>query len=264
MKGNEPLSNVSLIVITYNEESNIKRCLESADGVGEIIVVDSFSTDSTVAIANSMGAAVFQRPYLSAADQKNWAVAKAGRDWILVLDADESLSAELRTEIERTLGSPCHDGYWLRRRNVFLDKRIRFCGWQRDKVLRLFRRGAGSYPAKAVHEKLELKGRRGKLRGFLDHNPYRDLDDYMQRMRSYSRRGAEDLFKRKRGWFPALVTRPFGRFIRMYFLQLGFLDGAVGLKLCRLAAVGVFLKYSWVREFHRRRADEKGNGRKPS
>ncbi|MCK4349629.1 MAG: hypothetical protein KAX13_02160, partial [Candidatus Krumholzibacteria bacterium] len=74
----------------------------------------------------------------------------------------------------------------------------------------------------------------------------------------------EDLFKRERGWFPALVTRPFARFIRMYFLQLGFLDGVAGLKLCRLAAAGVFLKYLWVREFHRRKADEKGNGREPS
>ena len=264
MNGNEALSNVSLVVITYNEESNIERCLESADGVGEIIVVDSFSTDSTVDIVKRMGAVLFQRSYISAADQKNWAVAKAERDWILVLDADESLSAELRTEIAGILGGPGHDGYWLRRRNVFLGKKIRFCGWQRDRVLRLFRRGAGRYPEKMVHERLELKGRAGKLRGFLDHVPYRDMDDYTQRMKSYSRRGAEDLFNRGKGWFPALVTRPFARFIRMYFLQLGFLDGAAGLQLCRLAAKGVFLKYSWVREFRARELHEEGNGGKPS
>jgi glycosyltransferase involved in cell wall biosynthesis len=262
MKGNKPLSNVSLIVITYNEASNIGKCLESAHGVGEIIVVDSFSADETVGIAKRMGAAVFQRPYISAADQKNWAIEKVEREWVLILDADESLSAELSTEIARTLERPDHDGYWLRRRNVFLGTRIRFCGWQRDRVLRLFRRETGHYPAKAVHEKLELKGRPGKLRGFLDHNPYRDLDDYMQRMRNYSKRGAEELFKRRRGWFPALFTRPIARFIRMYFLQLGFLDGAAGLKLCRLAAAGVFLKYSFVRELYRQKADEEGNGRK--
>ena len=260
MKGNEPLSNVSLIVITYNEESNIEKCIESVHGIGEIIVVDSFSTDETVGIAKRLGADVFQRPYISAADQKNWAVEKVERDWILILDADESLSAELRNEIAKTLENPDQDGYWLRRRNVFLGTRIRFCGWQRDKVLRLFKRGAGHYPAKAVHEKLELKGRSGKLRGFLDHDPYRDLDDYMRRMRSYSKRGAKELFKRGRGWFPAIVARPFARFIRMYFLQLGFLDGAAGLHLCRLAASGVFLKYSFVRELYRRKSAEAQNG----
>ncbi len=260
--GDESLTNVSLIVITYNEEPNIERCLESAHGVGEMIVVDSFSTDGTIAIAKRMGAAVFQRPYVSAADQKNWAMRQAERDWILILDADEFLSTELRNEIASRLENPAHDGYWLRRRNVFLGKRIRFCGWQRDRVLRLFRRGAGHYPARAVHEKLELDGRPGKLKGFMDHDPYRDMEDYMERRRNYSRRGAEELFKRGKGWFPALFTRPFARFMRMYLLQLGFLDGAAGLRLCRLAAEGVFLKYSIVRELYRQKAEGPGQGRK--
>jgi glycosyltransferase involved in cell wall biosynthesis len=252
----ESLSRVSLVVITYDEEDNIARCLESAEGVGEIVVVDSFSADRTPAIAESMGAILYQRPYVSAADQKNWAIQKATKDWILVLDADESLSVELRDEISRTLDDPVCDGYWLKRRNVFLGKRIRYCGWQRDQVLRLFKHGAGRYPARAVHEKLELKGRVGRLRSYLDHIPYRDIVDYMRRMRSYSERGAEDLLSRGRGWFPSLYTRPIARFLRMYLLQLGFLDGSAGYRLCRLAASGVYLKYSLLRELRRQRDDE--------
>jgi glycosyltransferase involved in cell wall biosynthesis len=258
MNGYAALANVSLIVITYNEQSNIERCLRSAEGVGEMIVVDSFSTDDTVRIAERLGATVYQRPYESAAEQKNWALEHAASEWVLVLDADESLSAELRADIVKILDSPRFDGFWLKRRNVFFGERIRFCGWQRDRVLRLFRRGAGRYPPRAVHERLVLDGRRGRLKGFIDHVPYRDLDDYVQRMRSYSMRGAEELYNKGKSWFPALLLRPLARFIRMYFLQLGFLDGAAGLQLCLLASTGVFFKYAWLRELYRSSRDRSG------
>ena len=190
------LSRVSLIVITYNEETNIGRCIESVAGVGEVIVVDSFSTDGTVEAARGLGAQVFQRRYLSAAEQKNWALGKAQGEWVLVLDADEALSPDLRGEIENVLAEPACDGFWLRRRSTFLGRRIRFCGWQRDRVLRLFRRGMGHYPAKEVHERLELSGRTRQLKGFIEHVPYRDIGDYIDRMKSYSGRGAIDLHVR--------------------------------------------------------------------
>ncbi len=252
MKDN-PLSNVSLVVITFNEEPNIHKCLESAEGVGEMVVVDSFSTDGTPELARKAGATVFQRPFLSAADQKNWAIDKASRDWILVLDADESLSGELKREIGEAVARDDRDGYWLQRRNMFLGKRVRYCGWQRDRVLRLFRIKKGHYPPKAVHEKLHLDGTAGRLRGPLFHTPYRDIDDYIERMKSYSRLGAEDLFARGAGWFPAIMLNPPARFIRMYVLQLGFLDGAAGFMLCGMAAAGVLLKYVRLRELYRQR-----------
>jgi glycosyltransferase involved in cell wall biosynthesis len=245
------LSNVSLVVITFNEQGNIRRCIDSARGVGEVIVVDSFSTDRTVDIAREMGAEVFQRPYLSAAEQKNWAMQKAGKEWILVLDADEALSTGLWGEIEDALVEPTCDGFWLRRKNVFLGRRIRFCGWQRDRVLRLFRRGKGRYPPQAVHERLVLDGRSRRLRGYLDHVPYNGIEDYIDRMKSYSGRSAADLRARGKGWFPALVTHPLGRFLRMYLLQLGFLDGTAGLELCCMASAGVFFKYARLRELYR-------------
>jgi glycosyltransferase involved in cell wall biosynthesis len=256
------LSRVSLIVTTLNEEDNIGRCLESARGAGEIILVDSMSTDGTVGIAEKHGARVFTREFVSNADQKNWAIGKAGLDWILILDADEYLSADLRDEIARRTADPDADGYWLYRRNEFFGKKIRHCGWERDRVLRLFRRGLGRYPERAVHERLELDGRAGRLDEKLDHVPYRDLDDYIDRMKRYSLRGAEELNRRGRRWFPGMVIRPSMRFMRMYVLQLGFLDGSAGLTLCMLASVSVFFKYAWLREISRRgrgRPDERSS-----
>jgi glycosyltransferase involved in cell wall biosynthesis len=254
----EGLAKISLVVITYNEEDNIGRCLESASGVGEIIVVDSFSGDDTVRIAERYGASVFQREFMSNADQKNWAISKAVHDWILILDADESLTAGLREEIAAKVMDDDHDGYWLYRSSEFLGHRIRFCGWRRDKVLRLFRRGTGRYRERTVHEKLKLEGRAGRLMEKLRHRPYRDLDDYLDRMRRYSRRGAEELHRKGRRWMPGLLLRPPARFLRMYLLQLGFLDGLHGFMLCVLASVGVFVKYAWLREL--RRGGGEGNG----
>jgi glycosyltransferase involved in cell wall biosynthesis len=251
MSGGGNLSDVSLIVTTFNEEGNIRRCLESAHGVGEMIVVDSGSTDGTVRIAEDQGASVFIREFTSNADQKNWAMGKATREWILILDADEHLSGPLRAEIGLRISGSSEAGFWIYRRNEFLGRRISHCGWNRDRVLRLFRRGAGRYPERAVHERLELKGRAGSLRERLDHTPYLDLDDYMARMREYSRRGALELHRSGRRWFPGLVLRPGARFLRMYILQLGFLDGSAGLMLCSLAAAGVLMKYAWLRELER-------------
>jgi glycosyltransferase involved in cell wall biosynthesis len=256
-----PLSNVSLVVITFNEESNIERCLGSAEGVGEIVVVDSFSTDDTSGLARRAGAIVYQRPFISAADQKNWAIQKASREWVLVLDADESLSGELKREIGRAVAGNDRDGYWLKRRNIFLGKRVRYCGWQRDRVMRLFRRARGHYPPRTVHEKLVLEGTAGRLHGPLFHVPYRDVDDYLDRMKNYSRLGAEDLFALGAGWFPAIILNPPARFVRMYILQLGFLDGAAGIALCGMAAAGVLFKYVRLRELYRERGRKEHDGK---
>ena len=253
---NNQLSNISLVVITFNEELNIERCLGSAGGVGEIIVVDSFSKDDTPGLARQAGATLYQRPFISAADQKNWGIRQATREWVLVLDADESLSEELKREVGEAVARSDRDGYWLKRRNIFLGKRVRFCGWQRDRVLRLFRRSKGHYPPRAVHERLVLDGKAGMLLGPLDHVPYRDIDDFLGRMKSYSRRGAEDLFARGAGWFPAIAFNPPSRFARMYILQLGFLDGVAGFMLCGMAAASVFFKYARLRELHRERGRE--------
>ena len=140
---------------------------------------------------------------------------------------------------------------------MFLGRWIRFCGWQRDRVLRLFRNGKGHYPETAVHERLVLDGAAGTLEGDLLHHPYRDLGDHIERMRSYSRRGALELHRRGRSWFPAVLINPPARFFRMYLLQLGFLDGLPGLLLCTLASIQVFFKYAFLREMKRK---DRGGG----
>ena len=248
MRGSGGLEDISLVVTTLNEEDNIGRCLGSAAGAGEIILVDSGSTDRTVEIAGEYGAKVYTRDFVSNSDQKNWAIAKSTLPWVLVLDADESLTDGLREEIAAAVRSGRMDGYWIYRRNEFLGSPIRHCGWDRDRVLRLFRRGKGRYPERAVHERLELDGSAGVLVSRMEHRPYRDLSDYIDRMKGYSRRGAVELSRSGRRWVPGIVTRPAARFLRMYFLQLGVLDGAAGLLLCGAAAAGVFFKYAWLRE----------------
>ena len=250
------LSQISLIVTTLNEEKNLGRCLESARGVGEVIVVDSMSTDGTLRIAGEYGARVFSREFVSNAHQKNWAMEQSTLEWVLILDADEYLSINLREEIAERIMSARENGFWLYRRNEFFGRVIMHCGWDRDRVLRLFRRGRGMYPERAVHECLELDGEAGRMRERLDHIPYRDLDDYIERMKSYSRRGALELHRGGRGWIPGIFLRPVARFLRMYILQLGFLDGSAGLTLCSLAAISVFFKYAWLRELSRRGLEE--------
>ena len=242
------LNKVSLVVTTFNEEASIEKCLSSAEGVGEIVLVDSFSTDKTVEIAERLGARIFQREYRSAADQKNWAIDRANGEWILILDGDEALSPELKREITDVLREPKVDGYWLKRRSEFLGKKIKHCGWGNDKVLRLFKKGSGRYRAREIHEKLGLNGKAMILEGYIYHRPYKDLGSYMEKLRSYSYRGAKQRLKEGKGWFPQIIFNPFFRFVRTYILQLGFLDGMHGFVLCVLASFSVFMKYAALME----------------
>ena len=244
----DSLKKVSLVVITLDEEEQLRRCLSSAEGVGEIIVVDSFSSDGTVGVAEEFGAKIYRREYVSAADQKNWAIGKAMGEWILILDADEALSPELKSEIAKELAKPSAEGYWLKRRSEFLGKRIRHCGWGRDKVLRLFKRGKGRYPDRMIHEKLAFEGSSITLEGYIEHRPYRSLSQYLDKLKSYSYRGALQGKREGKWWFPQIVVNPFFRFIRMYIFQLGFLDGILGFVLCVLGSFSVFMKYAMLLE----------------
>lgn len=242
------LKSISVIVTTLDEEHNLARCLDHLRGFGEVILVDSFSADTTLEIARSYPAVIYSRPYESAAKQKNWAIDRARFEWILILDADEVLSGDLRREIEALNGNGAVNGYWMRRRSNYMGRQIRYCGWQRDKVMRLFRKSRGRYEEKEVHEEIVLKGTAVLLSSPLYHYPYRDNAHYMDKLEEYSTRGAKEYVKRG-GRFPAikmLVHPPF-RFLRMYLLQFGILDGYPGLMLCLRSAFGVWRKYSKAR-----------------
>jgi glycosyltransferase involved in cell wall biosynthesis len=237
---------LSVLVTTLDEADNLPDCLESVRWADEILVVDSGSTDDTVALARRFGARVVVHPYESAARQKNWALPLLRHPWVLILDADERATPELAAEIEAVVRADGPlDGYVIRRRSFFLGHEIRHCGWERDTVLRLFRAGRGRYDDRLVHETLQLDGRAGRLRGALRHFTYRSFADYLERLDRYTSRGAADLRAAgRRRSVAALVVRPPARFLRMYLLQRGCLDGLPGLMVCTLAAYSVWLKYA--------------------
>jgi glycosyltransferase involved in cell wall biosynthesis len=262
---------LSVVIITHNEEANIGRTLASvqplvADGKGEIIVVDSGSTDRTVEIAKSYGAKVFVEEWKGYAAQKNSAIDKASGDWILSLDADEEIDDDLRSalrhyilrEMRHTVkdGAPVHQvsvfassitGLLVRRKNYFLDRWIRHGGFWPDPKLRLFRKGSAVFEDRAVHEDARLStGRAGRLEGAILHHSYPSLADYLDHMNRYSSLGAEMVVAAGRGRFSAfnILVRPLATFIYNYFFRLGLLDGREGLLLHLYHAVYVSWKYA--------------------
>jgi glycosyltransferase involved in cell wall biosynthesis len=254
----EPLS---VLVPTRNEEPNIRACLESVRWAEEVVVVDSGSSDRTVALARGIADRVLEHEYVNSAAQKNWSLPQLTHRWVLIVDADERVPADLRAEIERVLSDPNRaDGYWIFRANHFFGRPIGVAGWQRDKVLRLFDRTKGAYEPLHVHAEVTIRGRVGWLQGKLVHHTYRSLDQYFEKFGRYTRWSADDLGARGiRASWSRLLLRPWLRFARMYVLEGGFRAGRRGIVLCMLAAFSVFTKYA------RRWEDEvKGEAEPPS
>jgi glycosyltransferase involved in cell wall biosynthesis len=256
---------LSVVIITHNEEVNIGRTLASVqtlvtDGKGEIIVVDSGSTDRTVEIAKSYGAKVFVEEWKGFAAQKNSAIDKAKGDWILSLDADEELSDGLTKEVEEICHGPAEDGfgsedgYWLKRQNHFLGRALRHGGFWPDPKLRMFRRGMGRVETRPVHETFQVTGRLGTLYDPLIHHSYPTLADYIDHMNRYSSLGAEMAAAKGHQGFSLLniIIRPWATFTYNYIFRLGFLDGREGLLLHLYHAVYVSWKYAKAWELTRK------------
>jgi len=252
---------LSIVLITQNEEANLPRTLESVtplvrDGRGEIIVVDSGSTDRTLEIARLHGAKVFSEPWKGFAAQKNSAIDKASCDWVLQLDADERLEPELANEIDHALKSnPSVKGFWIPRKNFFLGRWIRHGGFYPDPKLRLIRRGAGKFEEYGAHPTVKITGSTGKLKHVLVHNAYPTLRSYIDHMNSYSSSGAEVAATRGHRRFSLIniVVRPSLTFIYNYFVRLGFLDGREGLLLHLYHAGYVSWKYAKAWELEQTR-----------
>ncbi len=240
---------LSVVIIAHNEEANIARTITSvqplvADGKGEVIVVDSGSNDRTVEIARSLGAKVFVEEWKGYAAQKNSAIAKASGDWILSLDADEEVDAELREAVASDATTGHADGFMISRKNFFLGRWIKHGGFWPDPKLRLFRRGAAKFEDRAVHEDARLaSSSAGTLQGALLHHSYPTLADYIAHMNRYSSLGAGMV---KPGGFSVMnvVMRPIATFIYNYFFRLGFLDGREGLLLHLYHSTYVSWKYA--------------------
>lgn len=235
---------ITAIVTTFNEEYNIKRCLDSIQWADEVLVIDSFSTDNTVSICEKMGATVLQRKYKYAADQKNWAIPKAKNPWIILLDADEEASGALQDEIKELLSSkPKQTAYWIRRKNFFLGKYVRFCGWQNDQVIRLFRRDNHRYEDKMVHEEIERKGHISKLKSNIHHFTAENTYKYNKKIERYAAYAAkQNMLQNKNVNGYHLYFKPVYKFFHSYIIRGGFLDGRIGLKICRFRARETWLK----------------------
>jgi glycosyltransferase involved in cell wall biosynthesis len=250
---------LSVVLITQNEERNLPVTLESVmplvrDGKGEIIVVDSGSSDRTIEIAQAYGARVFVEAWQGFAAQKNSAMAKASMDWVLQLDADEPLEPELAAEMEARLkASPAMNGFCIPRKNFFLGRWIRHGGFYPDPKLRLVRRGAGRFEEYGAHPTMKVDGPTGRLSHALLHHAYPTLRGYVDHMNSYSSTGAElAATKDLRGFSIAnIVIRPMLTFIYNYFIRLGFLDGREGLLLHLYHSVYVSWKYAKAWELSR-------------
>jgi glycosyltransferase involved in cell wall biosynthesis len=244
---------LSAVIITLNEEANLPRTLASVAWADEIVVLDSGSTDRTREIAESFHAKFFCESWKGFAAQKNSALQKANGDWILSLDADEEVDPALAEEIKQALaGNPSAAGFWIPRKNFFLSRWIRHGGFYPDPKLRLFRRGAGTFEDRLVHEDIKVQGPTANLKSHLLHHAYPTLDSYLEHMNRYSSLGAQMVTARdgRVGFsFADIVIRPRLTFLYNYVLRGGFLDGREGLLLHLYHANYVSWKYAkaWER-----------------
>lgn len=245
------MSSLSVVIITKNEEANLRRCLESVAFADEIIVIDSQSTDRTLEIAREFGAECVLIEWTGYGPAKQEGVRRASKEWILNVDADEVVTPELAREIQSAIKSSDHiDGYSLGRRTEFMGRWIYHCGWYPDYVLRLFKKDSGNFDSAKIHEKVVLNdsndgnSRKGKLRGDLLHYCFTSMEQYLEKQNRYTSLGAMAAYKqgKRTGWFD-LVLRPPISFISHYFFKTGFRDGLEGLIISFLSSVSVFLKY---------------------
>ena len=253
---NESSIKVSVVVIAYNDEPNMRACLDSLAWADELIVVDSYSTDATARISHEFTDLVYQHEFAGFGKLRNEAIAYATHDWIFSLDTDERATPAIRDEIRRTLEQGPHaDAYFVPRHNYFLGRRIRRCGWYPDyRQPQLFRKGHMRYKEDLVHETFELSGTVGYLQAHVEQYPFRTLDQYLLKMDRYSTLRAEDMAKQNRRfhWYQ-LITHPAFTFFKMFFLRQGFRDRMPGLILSGLYAYYAFVKYAKLWEIMRKR-----------
>ncbi len=242
------MEKISVTIIVLNEEANIRDCLESVKWADEIIVSDSGSTDGTVDICREYGARVFVDEWLGFGKQKNLCADRARNDWVLNIDADERVTPVLRDEIKKALAVGGKAGYYIPRKNYFGGRWIKRCGWYPDYNLRLYRKDAGGFSNRSVHEAVAVNGAKGYLKSPMLHFTYRDVSDYLKRMERYSTLAAHQMRKsgRRAGLADILLRPPF-TFFKMYILKLGILEGADGLVLSYLYAAYTLAKYAKLR-----------------
>jgi len=243
---------LSVLIITYNEEANIGRCLDSVQQIAdEIIVVDSQSQDKTIEICLDKGAKVIQHPFENFVKQRNFANKEANYDYVFSLDADEVLSPELIASIKALKLNWKHDAYEVNRLNNYCGQWIKHSGWYPEWRARIFDRRKGEWDGLFVHEKLKLqqKSSVGKIDGNLLHYSYNSISEHIQRINKYTDLTAKEAFIKGRSssgfkiWFNPKV-----RFVRDFIFNRGFLDGYYGYIICKVSSIATFLKYSKLKD----------------
>ena len=243
---------LSVIVITRNEEQHIARCLASVAWADEIIVLDSGSSDNTVAVCKQFSEQVFETDWPGFGPQKQRALAKASHDWVLSLDADEEVSSELMTEIQDAMQQVDVQGFYMPRLSSYCGKTIKHGGWWPDYVLRLFRRDCSQFSEDVVHERVIVTGTVKRLVKPLWHEAFTDPTEVLHKINSYSSLGAAKLYSQHQQTNLAkAIGHGIWTFIRTYFLKAGFLDGAEGLMLAISNAEGSYYKYLKLRDLCR-------------
>jgi glycosyltransferase involved in cell wall biosynthesis len=240
---------VSVVYIVKNESARIEKSLASVVCFQEIIVVDSNSSDNTLAICEKYKAKIFQHDFVSYGKQKQFAVEQATCDWVLCLDADEVLSLDLKKEIKRLFASdPREDGFYLKRKLVFLGKEFHFGKESKDYQLRLFNRHTGNWSDDIVHEKVIIKGTTSKLKGTLLHYSYLNLHHYFIKFNHYTTLAAKEIhFKKKDLSRGKIFSASVFSFWKTYLLGLNFLNGYQGFVWSILASFYTFTKYTKAR-----------------
>jgi len=240
---------ISATIITFNEERNVARVIESLRCCDEILVLDSGSNDRTVEIAKKLGARVEEASWHGYAAQKNIAAELAAHDWILALDADESLSEALEAEIwQIKKAGPKYDGFTVPRLAQYLGRWILHSGWHPDRKVRLFNKQKAKWVGEFVHESVEVKGSVGHLNSNLLHFTCNSLSEHLRTMDGYTTLAAQEIAAREQNvGIAKLLFDPPWTFFRTYVVKAGFLDGVEGLTIAYMAALYNFVKYSKAR-----------------
>ncbi|MGJ5642188.1 glycosyltransferase family 2 protein [Formosa sp. S-31] len=241
------MEKLTALIPAGNEIHNIEAVIKSVDFADEILVADSYSTDGTYDKACKLATKVIRREYQYSASQKNWAIPQAKHQWILLVDADERVTPELKAEIINILKNPPEDNtvaYWIGRKNHFMGEHVRFSGWHNDKVIRLFKRDFCTYEDKHVHAEIKVNGQVGQLQNKFYHNTYTSFDHYLEKMNRYAWWQAKDYDKKTGKLTPYhLVLKPFWGFFKHYVIQGGFRDGMVGLTIGYIQGYVIFMRY---------------------
>ena len=243
---------LSVVISSYNEEKKITDCLESVKWADEIIFVDNFSTDKTVEIAKKYTSKIFVKPNnLMLNVNKNFGFSKAQGEWILSLDSDERITAELSKEIKSKIeGNSKFQGYWIPRKNIIFGKWIQHGGWYPDYQLRLFKKGFGKFPQQHVHEMVKLTGVSGKLVEPITHYNYETIDQFLIKLSTiYTSNEAAQLIKNGYVFsYLDAISFPTKEFLSRFFAREGYKDGLHGLMLSLLMAFYHFIVFAKIWE----------------